>query len=88
MHILLCLVLKICIYKKKANDLLFAQAISGLNALVTKIPDAVRLSMIHGTKDHQDWDIKEMLEEFQKELYIRKQHVSNFTRKTMEQAML
>ena len=51
------------------------------SALMTKIPDAVRLSMVHGTKDHQDWGIKEMLEAFRNELDIREQHVSICTGK-------
>ena len=50
-------------------------------ALMTKILDAVGLNMVRGTKIHQEWGMKELLEAFHEELEIRKKHVSIFTGK-------
>eukprot|EP00795_Rhopilema_esculentum_P008170 gene8170-biopygen9285 len=44
--------------------------------LMDKVPEAVRLNMIRGSKNHQEWDMEEMLVAFREELEIREQHVS------------
>ena len=52
-----------------------------VSALMAKIPDAVRLNMVCGTSNHQEWGMMEMLKAFHEELEIREQHVSIFTGK-------